>query len=725
MVLMRVRKLGFAQLVMVSLCAVFSGLSFLAVSAGAVTLPDGRVYEAVSPVASEGAANVNVPYAGFVVLTRFGEHGLTTFQPLEAAADGGKVVYAGDTPATGGEGSFGMGEGEEYLATRSAGGGWRAQDIEPGANEIIYSANEVRYQAFSTDLSTGMLISRRTPAFAAGGPANCAVLYSRTNGDGFFHPAFTTTQTPGECGQPEFDGMSADNSHLLFSSRAALIPGAVGGQNNLYESSDDKLHLVNLLPDGKIAIEASIDNGRQNTVSADGSLVFWTDLDMEASAENPTGETSLFVRKNGDSPAASTVKVDGSVGGGGNFLGASRDGSKAFFTKDGDLYQYEVGSGQTTDLAAGANVQGVLGVSDDGSFVYFVAGGVLANNENGEKEKATLQGCEASDRSGAGGAPCNLYVRHEGVTTFITTLSARDGGSVNPFEGGSDWNGDVTDRTAYVTPNGRSLVFMSDRSLTGYDNETTYFEESNTEYPRTMALDEVFLYGADSRELWCVSCNPTGEPPVPTEYDTYKQGYPLGAFIPLSDRSFRPPGNAYQPRVTSEDGSRVFFDSAEPLVPQDTNGWLDVYEWERDGSGGCRDTRGCVYLLSGGTIPESSYLLDAGSSGDDVFIITRAQLVPADRNDNDDVYDARVGGVQPATAPACAGSGCQGVPPAPPIFATPSSVTFEGVGNFPSSSKRVEHRKKLGKRKRCRRGSVRKHGQCVAKKAGKPVRGRK
>jgi hypothetical protein len=46
------------------------------------------------------------------------------------------------------------------------------------------------------------------------------------------------------------------------------------------------------------------------------------------------------------------------------------------------------------------------------------------------------------------------------------------------------------------------------------------------------------------------------------------------------------------------------------------------------------------------------------------------------------LYDARVGGGFPESSLACTGTGCQGVPPGPPIFATPSSVTFSGVGNF-------------------------------------------
>jgi hypothetical protein len=52
-----------------------------------------------------------------------------------------------------------------------------------------------------------------------------------------------------------------------------------------------------------------------------------------------------------------------------------------------------------------------------------------------------------------------------------------------------------------------------------------------------------------------------------------------------------------------------------------------------------------------------------------------------------DLYDVRInGGIGSVTPPQCTGTGCQGIPGAPPIFATPSSVTFEGVGNFPPPS---------------------------------------
>ena len=89
-------------------------------------------------------------------------------------------------------------------------------------------------------------------------------------------------------------------------------------------------------------------------------------------------------------------------------------------------------------------------------------------------------------------------------------------------------------------------------------------------------VEQVFLYEALSGKLTCVSCDPTGEAPVPTNASTNTTDS-VGAALPVSLQQ------TYQPRWITEDGSRVFFESAQPLVPQATNGWLDVYEWERDG----------------------------------------------------------------------------------------------------------------------------------------------
>src|SRR4029077_11145476 len=105
-------------------------------------------------------------------------------------------------------------------------------------------------------------------------------------------------------------------------------------------------------------------------------------------------------------------------------------------------------------------------------------------------------------------------------------------------------------------------------------------------------------------------------------------------------------------RHFSSDGSRVFFESVAALLPRDTNGVQDVYEWEQQGVGSCQGSSatfsassgGCLYLVSSGTSPQPSFFADASASGSDVFFFTFQPLVGQDVDGLVDVYDARVGG---------------------------------------------------------------------------------
>jgi hypothetical protein len=71
-----------------------------------------------------------------------------------------------------------------------------------------------------------------------------------------------------------------------------------------------------------------------------------------------------------------------------------------------------------------AGVQAVLGSSEDGSYVYFVANGVLGNGEpNGNGEAARQGTCVPF----AGVGECNLYEWHEGAIRFVAVLTGTDG----------------------------------------------------------------------------------------------------------------------------------------------------------------------------------------------------------------------------------------------------------------------------------------------------------
>jgi hypothetical protein len=572
---------------------------------------------------------------------------------------------------------------------------------------------------------------------------------------------------------PAFVGASADFSHVVFEANDLLTPEAIPGVvvyaptnialENMYEWVNGQLHLVNISPSGApmpgaspgpggVSLDGQVDikgnqaprNGAgevfvgqgvlvEHTVSADGSRIFFTGV-----------EDQLYLRKNADRPQspiggqgectvptdACTVKVSASqktngAGPGGtdpsgpqraHYWDASADGSVVYFssceqlTNDStavssggceqsaggrlerisgqDLYRFDVNTGHLTDLTVdshaedtlGADVQGVLGAGEDGSYLYFVAHGKLA--------------------TGATSGQDNLYLYHEGETRYIATLRGgyssgqpTDNRCAHFCSGDSpDWSELPKHRTVRVSPDGRHLAFDSEARLTGYDNtlngggncQLKVSSENGGE--ASSACKEVYLYDATANRLVCASCDPTGTRPL--RYSTLEP--------PMSPN--------YTPHNLSDDGSRLFFETRNALVAGDTNGRQDVYEY----------THGRAYLISGGTASTSSYFLDASPSGNDVFFLTRQQLVASDRDRLFDVYDARVGGGFPRISqPECVGTGCQGVPSVPPIFSTPSSETFNGVGNFapPVSGPAVN-----SKKKGCRRGFHRRHGKCVKAK---------
>jgi len=187
------------------------------------------------------------------------------------------------------------------------------------------------------------------------------------------------------------------------------------------------------------------------------------------------------------------------------------------------------------------------------------------------------------------------------------------------------------------------------------------------------------------------------------------------------------------------DGGRLFFDSSDALVAQDTNRAGDVYEFEPPAAPGAPagDTctigqvgysaasGGCVGLISSGESPEGAVFLDASENGEDVFFLTAGQLVKQDSDTSGDVYDAHVcSGVAscPETEvpkPQCVGDSCQGVVEAPGVL-TPGSLTFQGPHNR-TPTPGVASPPKPKPKVKCKKPKKLSHGKCVKpKKPKKP-----
>ena len=719
---------------------------------GSQGLPDSRVFEMVTPPDNDDA-EVYVPQA---LSTTEDSEGIPTSQLFQVAVDGSAVAYQGDATSGGGNGKAGNELGNEFLAKHLVGGGWITKSIEPFGLFYTY------YEGLSNDLSVGILKSGNSaeptdPPLSENAPGDgYDVLYTRVTSENTYRPLFTKTvplnrpaggngefdQNGGvpffreSKGAPVFGGGSIGFNDVLFEANDALLAGGGGleteleddvrreitegkNENYLYDSVEGKLKLIDVSPEGQVVPDATFGAPPltkpvrnppdfSDVISTDGSRVYWSSIETTEGEGKIAGErpTGLYLRENPGEPQSQIVNGQCSVpsdactvqvsGGEAQYWASAADGRYAFYTEDGELYRFDAeskdGQGSREVLAGpGAGLVGVLGASEDGKNVYFVATGVLPT-ESGEGAKPVEN-------------EPNLYLSNGGATpVFIGTLTWEDGSHVEPFnltlvhlEAG-DWQPGLAKRTSMVTSDGGSVVFMSEQSLSvvGYPHG----------YPNAGA-EEVYVYEAGSNSLFCASCGSTREG--------------ASGYLPISWNDTR------VGQWASEDGNRVFFDSSASLVPQDTNGKQDVYEWEREGSGTCTTgsgvNGGCVFLFSGGTSESNSWLIGASETGSDVFIATRAQLVPGDQNETFDLYDVRVDGVKPVTPPQCTGSGCQGVPSPPPTFATPPSVTFNGIGNFaaPTSPVVKAKAKSLSRAqeltnalKQCRKKPKRKRVSCKA-----------
>jgi DNA-binding beta-propeller fold protein YncE len=566
-------------------------------------LPDGRAYELVSPSDKND-----------------GDIGFLGKIDAQVASNGGAVTYGSLT-------SFGTSQSAElisqYLSTRGP-SGWATQGISPSASFDPSLVLSPPYEGFNTDLSAGVL-AWNEPGLTVGAPLGYRNLYVRNNSNDSYQ--LVTTVAPNNGSESRFVAASADYSHIVFETGDALVAGAVANAENVYEWTAGNLSLASIPSGGTIGAPGSSGGGgpgdAQGAVSSDGSRIFWTD---------DAGQ--LYVREDG----ARTIKVNlsqrtPSIGDGeALFLGATSDGSHVLFSDgtsltdspddNGGLYEFDTETGDLTDLtpdsAGNPELKGVLGYDNDGSSVYFVASGDLA--------------------SGASQGQPNLYIASNGTLSFIATLSGDDSG---------DWAVDPASRHASVSPDGVYAVFMSDASLTGYDNTDE----------NTGKLDsEVFEYDAATRRLHCVSCNPSRERPTgPSSVPDWLNAN-------------------YNPHYLSEDGNRVFFDSADGLTLRDTNGGEGVYEWETGGP--CAQSEGCVYLISSGIGNGESLFADASLNGDDVFFVTATSLVRGDTDEEVDLYDARVdGGFPEVPSPEqCSGEACAGPLSAAPTFESPPTA---------------------------------------------------
>jgi hypothetical protein len=720
----------------------------------ASTLPDNRVYEQVTPREKGSAIE---PFGwGFAYPSTSGDAAIVP----------------------GGEASAAQPSDQSWIVRKRSAAGWitvgseLGPPIPPGFTQFQESTNGSEHltvlAGVSPDLSrvlfsTGLPLDTRNELTSpdlyvhdsAGGPFTWvsgppAPMTKHSGSGGISGTDSTYCEGQSFCfpGEAYAGGASTDLRTVVWSQVEKLVapPNTLPPGDTLdtrtqgaevYESVNGAPRLVGLLPDGSVpACGAALGDTPdvkgfapvQGAVSPDGTQVVFTSPDPNWRLGCPPPEVYLRVRGESTVAISASQKNNGSGPAGRDphgpqakwFVGSVNDGSeitKIFFVSseeltnnantgsaDGgaDLYEYDVATHGLTDLTAdanpadanGAGVIGFAGASADGSIVYFAANGALA--------------------PGATPGQPNLYAHNANTadTKFIASAAGmlKVGGNGEEEKHGVIFPGhqrshlingeflptnEPKQLSTRVTPDGRHMIFLDSESLSPLEQG---------------GHAEVYLYDEGSNRLTCVSCDPAGAPPVAGSQMSGASGVLLGT----------EQNQALAPWTgMSDDGTRVFFASPDQLTPDAPEPMTapglivgsvhlySTYEWEN----------GRIYLISaaepgyGSSVP-----ITTTPSGNDVFFATARPLVPSDTDGTVDIYDARVGGgFTRVTAPSCTGEGCQGVPGQGPVFATPASVTFNGVGNFaepgaePVTPNHKARKKAKKKRTRRRARKARKH----------------
>lgn len=704
------------------------------VGAGA-RLSDCRAYEMVSPIDKNGGdiAVLDGLY--------FGPYQKEALSRIDQATPEGEAVTYSTTRAFGAPESAPW--SSQYIAGRREGEGWSSRAINAPRGGVPLNADlgqEIPIKAFTEDLCSSWVFQDSDRILVEGAPEGVPNLYRQRNCGQPPFELLTPVPPPGFSQEaepisstyfPEIQGFTAGGANSFIRANAQLTPDANSGKLfQLYETSETgSLRLVSLLPEGEAApTHASLgtaangiadfrNDSVHNAVSDDGSRVFWSTSTASSNKTPPPGggknfqPGEIYMRVNPLAEPSGTGACDEAgkactlelAGPDSVFWTANPAGSLVVYQTGETLFETEITEeGETLDsspVLIADGVGGVVGASENATRIYFTSSDDLA--------------------AGAVEGEPNLYLRERGVgVRLVATLGSQDSSMVDSASADNIKPGF---HIARVTADGVHVAFMSTVALTSYDNTDVNSGEADA---------EVFLYDAladgGEGDLHCISCNPSGARP---QGRNVARQFPfwVAAKIPGAETQH------HASRALSQDGSHLFFESFDALLPSDTNGAQDVYEWEAASSrGACeglgatlyvKAASGCLSLISSGESPQDSEFIDAGSDGRDVFFTTSESLVSQDPG-LVDLYDARAGGgfASPAPIPPCQGEACQGTN-APPTDRTPASVGYQGPGNVVESAS-----------KPCPKGkhSVKKSGKprCVkskkgkAKKQGKPKRGK-
>ncbi len=420
-------------------------------------------------------------------------------------------------------------------------------------------------------------------------------------------PEFISIQSEGSITffNQGFMDISKDGKWVVFTSPEHLLPGDAGrteGQS-IYAWDGNGLELVDVDNGGNLLSTCGSTIPQANGMATSGSRrVFFT---TPAACGGGTEKVYVADLETGDTTEISAslcTRLDCNAAADVSFAGATADGHYAYMTttqqlvdadedEGRDLYRYNADTGSLTMISGavpaefGDAVNGLVFLSENDESVYF------------RMVEPLLPGEEPKDRK---------------ERVFLVDGSGLHLAAKAQINSPAEFQ---------ASANGSRALFVTETPLAAGDTDHQ---------------GDAYLYDAANGQVTWVSVGPSGgNAELPVRIETS---------APLSRWEFQY-GDTKLYRAMDAAGDRLFFQTDESLVPEDTNNTADVYElWNGD-----------LGLVSPGNQPLRSDFAGVSRDGQTVVFGTNASLVGRDNDgESRDLYVARIGGGFPEPPPPAA-----------------------------------------------------------------------
>jgi hypothetical protein len=471
---------------------------------------------------------------------------------------------------------------------------------------------------------------------------------------------------------PQFVGASADGTRVFLRTEEALNPADTDGLFDVYERRVDGTTT-------QVSVGPNSSNGAVNVVfgaaSADGTRVYFetpeplvaSDTD-DCVPDDPAANwcTDIYKYENGVTTPVSTGPAGGNGPYGAQIEDISEDGARAFFTTDESLVSTDTDSVRDLYQRTGSTTTLVSTGPAGGN------GSIQASYRGSSADGThvfftTTEQLVSADTDSSG----DLYERASGTTTLVSTGPAGGNGARDATFAATSRDGS---RVCFETA--EQLVSSdTDNSIDVYQRSggTTTLVSTGPAGGNGARDADLKGWSEDGTRLFFQTAEQLVSSDTDSAVDAYERS---GGTTTLVSTGPAGGNGAFDAQVqdVSADGSRVVVSTPEPLVSSDTDNRLDLYQ---------RSAGTTTHLsvgTSGGNGAFDAFYDGASEDGSRVFFETSEQLA-SDTDSYPDVYERESGVTTRLSTGPSGGNGAQ--------IAVPVGASKDGSRVFFASAEQL------------------------------------